>query len=106
MPAFFIPGTNTPEEATELWIAIVRFARENGYQPTERRIFSLAYRRGERDHFAEVGKMEPQFPGEGIVYAILDASLFYLICKRDRGVERGIPVLVGKHDAFRANDFD
>jgi hypothetical protein len=54
------------------------------------------------EQYAEVGKPDPS-SGEEII-AILHAHTF-LICTRNHGVLRGLPILVGEHEVDEATDF-
>ena len=52
---------------------------------------------------ATVGEIEP-LGGETVV-AILDSNT-YLVCTPNRGVLRGMPIMVGKQEVFDVEDFE
>jgi len=114
MPTFFIPGVKEEDKAEAIRVATVKFAEHNGFDDvTDRRIFKLAYRHNGLDYVAQVGLPEsiekdgrPMPPGDEIVTVILETSILYLVCTMNRGVARGTPIIVGKHDAYSVEDFD
>lgn len=101
---FFVPTENDPEKAEELYQAIKKFAAETkGWAIGERRIRSITFRDGGYIVQALVGRPEPS--KGGIVIAILESEN-YLVCTRDRGVLKGEPVMVGKHEVTDSEDFE
>jgi len=101
---FFIPHAKNKEEETKVYEAIKKFANTTlGWDIVDRRIFSLRYFHDGNEYYAEVGKVE-QVEGEEVI-AILE-SVTYLICTTNRGVIRGMPILVGKDEAYSVIDFD
>jgi hypothetical protein len=100
---FFIPAAKSAEEAENVWQAIHSFARSNlGSEPTTRRIFRIRYHHDGNKYEAEVGRPEPR-TGETVI-AILE-SVTYLVCTANRGVVRGIPILVGRDSVVDQIDF-
>jgi hypothetical protein len=53
---------------------------------------------------AIVGEREP-FEGEP-VFAILESHQTYLVCTPNRGVLRGMPYMIGKHEVSHVEEFD
>jgi hypothetical protein len=101
---FFIPHTDKPEEILE---GIIKFNEEElGWRVTERRIFRLHFVHNSKEYHVEVGKPEPR--EREIVVAILETKestgVFY-VCTPNRGVLRGMPYLVGKHEVISIEDF-
>lgn len=96
---FFLPYASNEQIAEETWQGIRKFAEETTGWPVDenQRIFSLAFTHNGTDYYAEVGKPEP-LTGEPVI-AIL-SSATYLICTPNRGVLRGMPILVGYRDTF------
>ena len=90
-PAFFFPGAATAEQAEQYREAIVRFARDNGFPATPRRIFRLGHRVGGVDRIDEVGQIESQ-DGHEVVVAILEAGKLYCVVTASRGFVRGTPI--------------
>ena len=78
-----------------------------GWKVSDRRIFSIAYVHNGKDSYAEVGKADPDI-GETIL-VILESNS-YLVCTQNRGVLRGMPLLVGKEgrygEAYKVTDFE
>jgi hypothetical protein len=73
VPTFFFPGAVSPAQAEQYREAVVRFARDNGFPATPRRIWRLHH---EIDGIAredEVGQVESQ-DGHEVVVAILEAG--------------------------------
>lgn len=100
---FFVPSTDNEKAAEDIYQAAKKFAAENCWPVEDRRIQSLGFRDKERFVTAEVGKIEP-ITGETVV-AIFESRAF-LICTPNRGVLRGMPILVGKHEVSSVTDFD
>ena len=93
---FFIPKTKDDAQAQEVWKSVKKFAEEMlDWEVSDRRIFSIAYQKHGKDYCVEVGKPDPR-NGE-IVIAILE-SVTYLVCTPNRGVLRGMPILVGESE--------
>jgi len=90
-PAFFFPGATTPEQAEQYREAVVRFARDNGFPATPRRIFQLGHRVEGVDRRDEVGQIESQ-DGHEVVVAILEAGDSYCVVTASRGFMRGKPI--------------
>jgi len=101
---FFIPAEDNPEKAEGLYQAIKKFAQQNmAWEITDRRIRSIRYRHERKDLVATVGEPEPR-TGEPVI-AILESTTF-LVCTPNRGVLRGMPIMVGKHEVFTSEDFE
>jgi hypothetical protein len=90
-PTFFFPGAGTPEQAEQYREAVVRFARDNGFPASPRRIFRLAHHVEEVDRQDEVGQLECQ-DGREVVVAILEAGKLFLVVTSSRGFMRGVPI--------------
>ena len=100
---FFVPAAKGGMEAQSVWKATKKFAEETlGWKISERRIFSIAYQHDGKEYYAEVGKPDPRI-GE-IVLVILESDT-YLVCTPNRGVLRGMPILVGRNEAEKIRDF-
>jgi hypothetical protein len=90
-PAFFFPGAATAEQAEQYREAIVRFARDNGFPATPKRIFRLGHRVDGVERTDEVGQIESQ-DGREVVVAILEAGKLYCVVTSSRGFIRGTPI--------------
>ncbi len=100
---FFVPEAKDDTQAQAVWEATKKFAEENlRCQVSERRIFSIAYHHHDADYYVEIGKPDPR-TGE-LVLVILESNP-YLICTPNRGVLRGVPILVGQDKVERILDF-
>ena len=101
---FFIPDAKDESDAEQVYERTKKIAGETlGWPVSERRIQSITFRDKQQTVQAEVGKTDP-ITGE-IVMAILDSTAF-LVCTPNRGVLRGIPVLVGKHEVIEELVFE
>lgn len=103
---FFIPGLeDKPEKAEELLKSIRDFAKTTvGWGVSNRRIFRISYYHDGKHYEDEVGKKDDV--NRELVIAILEANPVYLVCTPNRGVLRGMPILVGFHDTISIEDFD
>jgi len=100
---FFVPEAENETEALSVWNATRKFAEETlGWEVSERRIFRISYRHDGKDYSVEVGKPDPRI-GE-VVLVILESNT-YLVCTPNRGVLRGMPILVGRNEVKRTADF-
>lgn len=101
---FFIPAAKDGTEAETVWVATKKFAEEMlGWEISERRIFSIVYHHQGKDYHVEVGKPDPR--NDELVIAILESTT-YLVCTPNRGVVRGIPILIGQDKVEKTIDFD
>ncbi len=91
IPTFFFPGASSAGQAEQYREAVVRFARDNGFPASPRRIFSLAHRVDGVDRRDEVGQLECQDRRE-VVVAILHADKLFLVVTSSRGFMRGAPI--------------
>ena len=100
---FFIPKATDDIQAREVWESVKKFAEETlDWEISDRRIFSIVYQKHGKDYRVEVGKPDPR-NGE-LVVAILE-SITYLVCTPNRGVLRGMPILIGKSESKDITDF-
>ena len=101
---FFVPAVKDEADAEMVWEATKKFAEEMlGWEISERRIFSIAYQYKGKNYHVEVGKPDPR--SHELVIAILESTT-YLVCTPNRGVVRGIPILVGQDKVERTTDFE
>jgi hypothetical protein len=104
IPPFFFPGAASPEQAEQYREAVVRFARDNGFPASPRRIFRLSHRVDGVDRRDEVGQIECQDRRE-VVVAILEAGKLYLVVTASRGFMRGIPIPYHVDEVTASTDF-
>ena len=103
-PEFFFPGAASPEQAERYREAVVRFARDNGFAATPRRIWRLGHRVAGVDRRDEVGQVESQ-DGHEVVVAILEAGELFCVVTPSRGFMRGTPIPYGRDEVTEAVDF-
>ena len=104
-PAFFFPGAASPEQAEGYREAVVRFARDNGFPATPRRIWRLSHRVDGVDGRDEVGQVESQ-DGHEVVVAILEAGTLYGVVTSSRGFMRGTPIPYYPDEVTEVVDFE
>jgi hypothetical protein len=104
---FFIPDIDDKEQEQRIYEAIRKFlAKKEGANLSDRKIFSLSYYHKGKIGYAEVGM--PSLANGETVKAILDepSRRLYSVCTNNRGVIRGIPILVGYDEVEHVIDFD
>ena len=104
---FYIPNAEDEEQAMQIYDGIRKFLSEQlGADFSNRRVFRLCYRHEGKDYEAEVGR-RISLNGE-LVIAILyeDLRRLYHVCTPNRGVLRGISILVGVNEVVEAQDFE
>ena len=100
---FFIPKTKDDVQAQEVWESVKKFAEQTlDWDVSDRRVFSIAYQKHGKDYYVEVGKPDPR--NKELVIAIFE-SITYLVCTPNRGVLRGMPILIGKSELKDITDF-
>ena len=104
IPAFFFPGAASPEQAEAYREAVVRFARDNGFASSARRIFRLRHAVDGVERIDEVGQVECQDRRE-VVVAILDGGKLCLVVTSSRGFMRGTPIPYHRDEVVEALDF-
>ena len=103
-PAFFFPGAGTAEQGEQYREAVVRFARDNGFPASPRRIFRLAHSVDGVDRTDEVGQLESQ-DGHEVVVAILEAGKLFCVVTASRGFQRGTPIPYHRDEVTEVVDF-
>jgi hypothetical protein len=98
---FFIPATDDPVVADNVYRAIVRFNSEQMKATiSPERIYKLDFAHEGRPYTATVGEVFPRLR-EPVVAILFDTTKkCYLICTANRGVARGEPYLTG-HEEMR-----
>jgi hypothetical protein len=104
IPGFFFPGAATPEQGDRYRRAVVRFARDNGYPTTPRRIFRLRHSVDAVERVDEVGQIESQ-DGREVVVAILESGRLFLVVTSSRGFMRGAPIPYHRDEVIEVTDF-
>jgi hypothetical protein len=104
IPTFFFPGAASPAQAEQYREAVVRFARDNGFAASPRRIFRLSHQVDEVVRQDEVGQVESQ-DGHEVVVAILEAGRLYCVVTSSRGFMQGTPIPYHRDEVAEAVDF-
>jgi hypothetical protein len=93
-PQFFVPVTESHTESERVWHAIRDFsANSKGWEATNRRVYSVAFRHDGELFHATVGEILA--PVGEVVCAILEVETCWMVCTPNRGVIRGGPILIG-----------
>jgi hypothetical protein len=74
-----------------------------GWNSTDRKIFKIEYKHHNKYHEVEVGKVTDT--NDEMVMAILEVHA-YLVCTLTRGIDEGIPIVVGQEETTRIEDFE
>lgn len=104
---FFIPAAEDKEQEDRVYSAIKEFlGTELGADFDDRRVFILRYVHDVKEYYAEVGKPHA-LNGEPVVAILHEPSRrLYHVCTTNRGVVRGMSILVGEHDVRSCEDFE
>ena len=100
---FFIPYTESDEQAAKIYEAIKSVASSMGWVITGKRIRRIEWSREDKAYTAVIGQVEARV-GEEVI-AILEASA-YLVCTPSMGVVRGMPLIVAKDEVTAIEYFD
>lgn len=103
---FFIPKSNSPEHAEEIYSGIRKWAETNGFTLSNKRIYRIKYGHNAKKYEDVVGIMQARI-NEPVI-AILDdfKKQLYCVCTTNRGVFRGEPMMVGYHEVTDVELFD
>ena len=102
---FFIPQDLSKEQRDELYDRMKIFANRTLHSHvTNRKIYEITFGHVEETLTARVGEVLESVDEKVIV--ILETMNIYLICTPSRGVQRGMPVLVGKPHTLEVVDFE
>jgi hypothetical protein len=104
---FFIPSAEDGAQAERVYAATKKFLSEGlGAVFTEERYFKIRYEHNGEEHDAEVG--QPHYVnGEPVVAILYDRRFhIYHVCTLNRGVARGMSILVGANGVRQAVLFD
>ena len=104
IPTFLFPGAASDEQAEQYREAVVRFARDNGFPASPRRIFRLEHAVDGVARQDEVGQMECQ-DGHEVVVAILEAGKLFCVVTSSRGFMRGTPIPYHRDEVTGVVDF-
>lgn len=105
-PKFFIPAAEDKQQEDRVYDAIKEFLSSNlGADFDKRQVFCLNYVHEGKTYEAEVGK--PHSLNGEVVIAILHEPVrrLFHVCTANRGVFRGMSILVGKHSVRSCQNF-
>lgn len=80
---FFAPAADSPEQAKSVWQATYDFMVQQGFDPTNRKIYSMRYTHNGKDCFDIVGGMDRY--GHEMILVMLETPSVYLCCTGNRG---------------------
>ncbi len=102
-----MPAAEDKAQEQRVYATIKEFlGKELGAEFDQRRVFSLRYVHDGNEYYAEIGK--PHALNREIIIAILHEPLrnLYHICTENRGVARGMSILVGTGSVRASEDFE
>ena len=102
---FFIPHAKDENQTKDVYDSIIKYAKKTLEWDIDEKakIREIEYMHNEKIHRAEVGKNN-KLNGEEVI-AILKSNA-YLVCTPNRGVIRGLPILVGEKEIKHIEYFD
>lgn len=104
MPNFFVPFTDTFEQAEEMYSM---FRRQNPYEALPGRLFSVDFTDHGKISVAEVGKeIDGRHEKDGLVLAIIEGTGLVTIHTVARGGLSGTPILVSPDEVRHRLYFD
>lgn len=101
---FFIPRAKDEIMAEEVYLAIKKHVEnEMEWEVSEERIFRIKYTHNGIRALAQVGQPEPDINEP--IFAILRSNA-YLVCTPNRGVFKGLPLLIGNEEVQSVEHFE
>lgn len=104
MAKFFVPHAENDQQAEKVWGGVKKNMEDQGFEVSDRRIYSISYTHNGKHLVATVGEQDGY--GDGEVLVLLESSSVYLCCTPQRGVVRGGPILIGKDTGTTVTDFE
>ena len=104
---FFVQAAEDKEQEDRIYSAIQKFlGTELSANFDNRRIYALQYIHDGKKYYAKIG--EQHSLNREPVIAILHepGRNLYHVCTTNRGVIRGMSILVGEHDVISCEDFE
>ena len=104
---FFIPAAEDKAQEQRVYSSIKEFlGKELGAVFDQRRVFNLHYVHNGKKYYAEVGRQDSG-NGEPIIAILHEpARNLYHVCSTNRGVVRGMSILVGEGSVRSHEDFE
>lgn len=104
---FFVPAANDKEQEARVYEAIKEFlGKELGALFNSRKVFYLSYVHNGQKYTAEVGQQHA-INGEPVIAILYEPGRrLYHVCTPNRGVIRGMSILVGENLVNSVRDFE
>lgn len=104
---FFIPFAKDAEETKSVLASVRAFvSKEMAAELSDEMFFSVNYVHNGNAVKSEVDKPEPH-TGEPVIMILFDKLRgLYLVCTPNRGVIRGMPIMVGQNEIVSVKKFD
>ena len=103
-----VPGSTDEQDALRAWNTLATYVKDTfSWEVSTRKVFRLVYGHQGEKHTLEVSASHPA--NKQTVVVILEtreASMPYLVLTQTRGVERGVPFLVGKDEVESVTEFE
>ncbi len=103
-----LPGSTNEQDALRAWNTLAIYVKDTfSWEVSTRKIFRLVYGQQGEEHTLDVGAPHPA--NGQVVVVILEtreASMPYLVLTQTRGVDRGVPFLVGKDEVESITEFE
>lgn len=89
---FYVPDA---KDSNAIWVGTKKFTEDTmARQYSNRKVFRIDYTHNGKSFTAEVGRFDQD---EEKILVILEGDP-YVVCTENRGVYRGAPIMVGKHN--------
>ncbi|NML69981.1 hypothetical protein HHL23_09230 [Chryseobacterium sp. RP-3-3] len=98
---FYIPNIEEPEG---LYSGVKKFMSSQGFNVEEQRYRSISYTHNGKERRESVGIKNSSINEEVLI--IFKAGAMFLVCTANRGVLRGVPILVGTHEILGFEYFE
>jgi len=104
---FFIPAAKDSEQADRVYHSIKAFLIEQDFSPlSDDRIYRLDSYHNGKNYKYRIGDRDQEIREPIIAILYHPARELYLVCTTNRGVARGMPILVGKSEVRGIELFD
>lgn len=104
----FVSGSTDEQDALREWNTLATYVKDTfSWKVSTKKVLRLVYGHQKEKYTLEVGAPHPA--NGQVVVVILDtreASMPYLVHTQTRGVERGVPFLVGKDEVTSVTEFE
>jgi len=103
-----VPGSTDEEDTLRAWNTLATYVKDTfSWEVSERKVSRLVYGHQGEKHTLEV---DAPHPANGQVVVVIletrEASMPYVVLTQTRGVERGVPFLVGKDEVESVTEFE